>query len=89
VPHDQITTTCHYVSRFLTKPWEVEQRKLFFYDFETDCFVRGQSATLFAGNQLNSQQVETWLDRVVENPLGRCRRRFASARVRENPPAAR
>ena len=38
----QITKNCHYISRFITKPWEFEDRpgkgQLCYYDFDTDTF---------------------------------------------------
>jgi hypothetical protein len=78
MPAGQVTTNCHYITRSLTTPWEGDQRKLRFFDFDDNRFKIGQSATLFAADEINTQEVETWLDRTVENPLGACRRRLAA-----------
>lgn len=75
----QVTKTCHYITRSLTRPWEGDQRRLHFFDFDTGDFSYAPSATMFAENEINSQGVETWLDKTIENPLGACRKRLAAA----------
>src|SRR3569623_90256 len=77
-PQRQITKNCHYISRFLTKPWEGKERKLLYYDFQSESFDKSPSLTLFAEDQINSQEVETWLRDVIETPLGCVRPRLAS-----------
>src|SRR5688572_15233923 len=74
---EQVTHNCHYVSRLLTKPWEGAKRFLRYYDFDTDKFELHSSRSLFAANDINSPNVERWLHRFVENPLGRIRCRIA------------
>ena len=77
----QITKNCHYISRFLTRPWEFDDRRgkgqLCYYDFDTDRFENRFAKTLFAETGLNSPTVETWLTEVLESPLGRIRSRLA------------
>ena len=67
----QITKNCHYISRFITKPWEFEDRRgkgqLCYYDFDTDTFESRFAKTLFAETDLNSSVVETWLTEVLES----------------------
>ncbi len=79
-PVGQITTNCHYISRFLTRPWETEdgQRQLHYFDFDTQTFGKRSSRSLFAKDEINSQAVEEWLNDFVENPLGRVRDKLAS-----------
>lgn len=57
----QVTKNCHYISRFLTKPWEFGERQLRYYDFDEDKFDTKSSRSLFAEDGLNAQQVESWL----------------------------
>src|SRR5262245_39171646 len=47
-PSAQITQNSHYISRFLTKPWEGQQRRLHFFDFASGQFDMGPSRHLFA-----------------------------------------
>lgn len=74
---EQVTHNCHYVSRLLTTPWEGGQRFLRFYDFDTDRFEVRSSRSLFAAEDINSPEVESWLGRMVETPLGAIRDRVA------------
>ena len=67
------TKNCHYISRFLTKPWEQEDRRLWFYDFDAGDFGRSSSKRLFAADSINSPKVEVWLGRVIETPLATVR----------------
>ncbi len=67
------TNNCHYVSRFLTKPWEGAGRTLHYYDFAADRILRKSSKTLLAADRINSQVVETFLNRMVERNLSLCR----------------
>jgi hypothetical protein len=59
----------HYISRFLTKPWEVGQRQLWFYDFKTDSFGRRSSESLFAEDGLHSQETGDRLNELIETPV--------------------
>ena len=71
------TKNCHYVSRFLTDPWQIDDhRYLQYYDFERDRFGRMSSRTLFAADGINSPTVETWLRDMVETPLASVRERL-------------
>lgn len=63
----------HFVSRFLTTPWEFGQRRLWYYDFDTDRFAHRSSQSLFAAVGLNSLEVERRLDRLVETPISNAR----------------
>jgi hypothetical protein len=81
VPSGQVTKNCHYVSKSLTRPWEGDQRRLRFYDFDTGRFATGLAASLFAEDGLNPQYVETWLDRTIEAPLSICRRKLAAGEM--------
>ncbi len=70
------TQHCHYISRFMTKPWEAEQRRLRYFDFTTDSFESSPSSRLFAEDRINSQRVEDWLNRYIETPLAAVRPRL-------------
>ena len=60
---------CHYVTRFLTTPWELEGRRLEYYDFELGQFGNRRSRYLFAIDGLNSKDEEERLNQLVETPL--------------------
>jgi hypothetical protein len=69
---------CHFVSRFLTRPWEYEQRRLWYFDFDRG-EVRWQSSeTLFAAKGTNSPAVEERLNRIIETPLASARAKLAN-----------
>jgi hypothetical protein len=79
------TENCHYITRFLTKPWEAvsrrrpgDQRYLRYFDFDTETFEEASSRFLFAKDNLNPPEVEAWLNNLVETPLGRRRERIAA-----------
>tara|TARA_R110002049_G_scaffold293452_1_gene478454 strand:- start:376 stop:1188 length:813 start_codon:yes stop_codon:yes gene_type:complete len=61
---------CHYVTRSLTKPWEGKERKLTYYDFESDSILEGTSKTLFAEKDLIEEKYEDALSKLIERPLG-------------------
>jgi hypothetical protein len=61
---------CHFVSRFLTKPWEFGERQLYFYDVRTREFKHKSSRKLFAVQGLNTEETEKRLNRLIETPLG-------------------
>ena len=60
---------CHFVSRFLTRPWEYGQRQLSYYDFEQGAVRSASSKTLFAVEGANTREVEARLDQVIETPI--------------------
>jgi hypothetical protein len=62
---------CHFVSRFLTKPWEFGQRRLHFYDVKTGRFGEKSSRYLFSRRGSNSGNIERRLDQLVETPLSK------------------
>lgn len=62
---------CHFVSRFATKPWEFEQRSLWYFDFECERVLRGSSETLFATSGENTREVEERLNTLIETPISR------------------
>jgi hypothetical protein len=72
----------HFVSRFLTQPWEHGQRMLWYYDFD-DNRIRSQSSrSLFATKGANSADVELRLNQLVESPIAGARSQFEGARCR-------
>lgn len=75
------TNNCHYVTRFLTTPWETvssrgDQRYLRYFDFDQVAFDEAPSSTLFSEDRLNEPILENWLNATVETPLGACRRQL-------------
>jgi hypothetical protein len=60
---------CHFVSRFLTQPWEYGERRLSHFDFERDALGSCSSRTLFAVRNANTPEVEASLNRLVETPI--------------------
>lgn len=69
-----VDINCHFVSRFLTAPWEFGQRRLWFYDFETGQIGAQSSRSLFATAGRNSEEVEERLNRLIETPIAQARR---------------
>ena len=59
----------HFISRFLTQPWEVGQRVLHFYDFKTDTFGRISSERLFAQQGLHSKETDLFMNKFIETPV--------------------
>lgn len=62
---------CHFVTRSLTQPWELENRRLKYFDFSLDRIDEADSKTLFALENLNSGEVESRLNKLVEEPISR------------------
>jgi hypothetical protein len=60
---------CHFVSRFLTTPWEHGQRQLWYYDFAGDEVRSSSSRSLFAVGGANTLKVEARLNQVIETPI--------------------
>ena len=48
----------HYISKCLTKPWEENGRKLFYFDFSSKTIADEKSEILFAGNNLWEKHFE-------------------------------
>lgn len=63
----------HFVSRFLTKPWECEQRRLWFYDFTDKRLKNESSRRLFARVDAHEPEFEQRLNRLVETPIAAVR----------------
>jgi hypothetical protein len=59
----------HFVSRFLTKPWESDGRQLHFYDFGRKCFGTRSSKNLFARVGRTTAATEGALNRYIETPI--------------------
>ena len=64
---------CHFVSRFLTQPWEHGQRMLWYYDFSDGSLKSCSSRSLFAATDANSAHVEARLNAFVETPIAAAR----------------
>lgn len=60
---------CHFVSRFLTKPWEFGQRQLWYYDFGRKEIEKKSSKTLFAQVGRNTAGIEKRLNELIETPI--------------------
>lgn len=60
---------CHFVSRFLTKPWEFGQRQLWYYDFDRKEIEKKSSKTLFAQVGRNTAEIEKRLNELIETPI--------------------
>lgn len=60
---------CHYVTRSLTKPWEHDSGRLFYFDFPTGTIREGRAKTLFALEDTLSLEMEQMISRLVEHPL--------------------
>jgi hypothetical protein len=60
---------CHFVSRFLTRPWEHGDRHLWYFDFEQGEVRSHASKTLFSETGTNTADVEARLNAVIETPI--------------------
>jgi hypothetical protein len=60
---------CHFVSRFLTKPWEFGQRLLWYYDFDHKQIEKKSSRSLFAQVGRNTAEIEKRLNELIETPI--------------------
>jgi hypothetical protein len=72
---------CHFISRFLTKPWEVGERQLAYYDFKKERIIRASSRSLFAGYRLNDAHTEQRLNELMETPMADNRLPIAAGRT--------
>ena len=60
---------CHFVSRFLTKPWEFGERQLYYYDFDCKQVDTKSSKSLFAEVGRNTGEIEQRLNELIETPI--------------------
>lgn len=74
----QFTKEGHHISRFLTRPWQDKEGRLFSYDFDRDTFDWSSSRSLFADDELLDPYVAAWLAETIEGPLNAVRPRLAS-----------
>lgn len=63
----------HYITRELTKPWEGEHRRLYYYDFRDDRIKNHPSKNLFSGNNLWSPFLEPIFNKLFERSLAKIR----------------
>jgi hypothetical protein len=67
----------HYISRFLTRRWEVEPgRLLHFFDFESGEFGDERSKLLFADDDLHARETGERLNQLVEQPVAQLLRQL-------------
>lgn len=59
----------HFVTKGLTRPWEIDDRRLIYYDFEKDEVSKRSSKFLFAKKGLLNQVEEFLFGKIVEDPL--------------------
>jgi hypothetical protein len=71
---------CHFVSRFLTTPWEYGKRQLSYFDFDDGKVRSVSSRTLFAETGANTREVEARLNRIVETPISSAMARLTDMR---------
>ena len=63
---------CHYVSKFIVKPWSVTRSKrpsVDFIDVETRRIERKRIENLFSAEGLNSPELESLLNKHIETPI--------------------
>lgn len=75
---------CHFVSRFLTRPWEHDDRRLSYFDFDRDELLQASSRSLFAANGVNTPEVEARLNQIIETPVAQAIARLADGNVHED-----
>ena len=64
----------HFISRFLTAPWEEKPaRTLHFYDFTKGGFGRQSSESLFAQDGLHTKETGDLLNKFIESPVSQHR----------------
>lgn len=66
----------HYVTRFVTKPWEIRQgtkRIIWYYDFRQNKIRNMSSLKLFAKEHVFSPDIEIRYNQLIETPLARFR----------------
>jgi hypothetical protein len=80
-----LNCNCHFVSRFLTRPWEWGDRQLFYYDLDARALRTKSSRTLFAAEGHNTAEVEARLNELIETPLSRALPDFIADLHNPNP----
>lgn len=60
---------CHFVTRSLTKEWEVSGGSLCYYDYSDKTVKRGFAKHLFSEEDTNSDEIEQLINKLVETPL--------------------
>lgn len=65
---------CHFVIRSLTKPWELKNRRLKYFDFTKGEIGEDDSKTLLAEKNLNSGEIEGLLNKLVDQPIDQFKR---------------
>src|SRR5712664_3472591 len=64
----------HSVSQFLTRPWQRRpdpERKLVYYNFDTDKIEEEKARLLFAREDVHSEEIDLRFGDLIEAPLGR------------------
>src|SRR4051812_37310510 len=62
----------HYVSQFLTRPWERPNTKtLVYYDFATGRIGEAKAKDLFATPDVHPKEVDDRIHELIEDPLAR------------------
>jgi hypothetical protein len=74
----QLARNCRSISRFLTRPWQGTDGRLFHYDFEADGFGWSTTQSLFAVDPADLPEVDAWVARTIEGPLNAIRARLSS-----------
>lgn len=67
------TENNHFISRFLTKPWEFSERRLRYFEFDSGKFDWDSSDNVFAKEKIYSQKIEDFLNKYVETPFSKFR----------------
>lgn len=60
----------HYISRFLTEPWEYGQRSLLAYDFEKEKYREVKSKSFLTSREIYSDKLEKYFSDYIETPVG-------------------
>ncbi|MBX2988833.1 MAG: hypothetical protein KF802_13160 [Bdellovibrionaceae bacterium] len=70
---------CHFVIRSLTEPWEInEQRRLKYFDYSIGKVCEGDSKKLFAEEDINTEEVEGLLNKLIDQPLAKFKKDLLS-----------
>lgn len=79
-PHTHLMSrlNSHFVSRFLTYPWEFGERQLWYYDFDSDRIHQRSSRNLFARVGGTTHATERTLNKYVESPIAASLQRLAN-----------
>jgi hypothetical protein len=60
------TKNNHYISRYLTRPWEFKPGKVTIFDYEKSEFSEADTETLFSKNEIFTQKQETFFNKYIE-----------------------